>query len=52
MRALKQVSIGVISWVLTITGLHLWLNVDWSQLLNDFQPLEKRKLSVAYIPVT
>jgi hypothetical protein len=28
------------------------MNVDWEVALNDRLPLEKRKLKVAYIPVT
>jgi len=39
-------------WIATITGLHFAMNVDWSVLLNDRLPLDKRKLNVAYIPVT
>ncbi len=39
-------------WLLGLTGLHLWLNVNWDSTLNDFLPEEQRKLNVAYIPVT
>jgi hypothetical protein len=39
-------------WLLTITGLHLWLNFDWAAFLNDSLPERERKLNVAYIPVT
>ena len=35
-----------------ITALHCYLNVNWGAVLNDFQPPEKRKVVVAYIPVT
>lgn len=42
----------LVAWLALITGAHLWLNVDWSALLNDEQPLARRKLNVAYIPVT
>jgi NitT/TauT family transport system substrate-binding protein len=41
-----------LAWLALITGCHLWLNADWSALLNDRQPLAKRKFNVAYIPVT
>jgi NitT/TauT family transport system substrate-binding protein len=35
-----------------ITGLHGYLNVNWVSLLNDYQPVAKRRFNVAYIPVT
>src|SRR6202012_59953 len=35
-----------------ITGLHAYLNVNWAAVMNDHLPLEKRKITVAYIPVT
>ncbi len=40
------------AWIVAITGLHLWLNFDWEAFLNDSRPEGKRKLNVAYIPVT
>lgn len=40
------------SWLVLITGVHLWLNTDWSAALNDWKPGPQRKLNVAYIPVT
>ena len=39
-------------WIVGITAAHLWLNVDWTSMLNDRLPVEKRRLNVAYIPVT
>jgi hypothetical protein len=42
----------VLAWLALITSAHLWLNVDWAALWNDKLPLGKRKLNVAYIPVT
>ncbi|WP_222439809.1 ABC transporter substrate-binding protein [Alloacidobacterium dinghuense] len=35
-----------------ITALHCYLNVNWGAVLNDFRPPGKRKVVVAYIPVT
>ena len=35
-----------------VSGLHAYLNVNWSSLLNDYLPEDKRKFNVAYIPVT
>jgi NitT/TauT family transport system substrate-binding protein len=39
-------------WLVAVTAAHLWLNVNWSALLNDWRPAGQRKLNVAYIPVT
>jgi hypothetical protein len=39
-------------WIAGITGAHLALNVEWPVLLNGYLPKDKRKLNVAYIPVT
>jgi NitT/TauT family transport system substrate-binding protein len=41
-----------IAWLVVVSAAHLSLNVSWSALLNDWLPLDKRKLNVAYIPVT
>jgi NitT/TauT family transport system substrate-binding protein len=48
----RKVLLGVLAWAAAVTGLHAWLNVDWSALLNDRLPEAQRKLHVAYIPVT
>ncbi len=39
-------------WLALISGLHAYLNVNWAAVLNDYRPAAKRKISVAYIPVT
>ena len=39
-------------WMAAITAAHLSLNVDWGVLMNDRLPVGRRKLNVAYIPVT
>jgi hypothetical protein len=41
-----------VAWVSAVTVAHLVLNVNWSVIMNDRLPLDKRKLNVAYIPVT
>jgi NitT/TauT family transport system substrate-binding protein len=41
-----------VAWIAVITALHGWLNVNWASVLNDYRPIAKRKISVAYIPVT
>lgn len=39
-------------WVTLVTGLHLGINVNWSEVMNERLPEAERKLNVAYIPVT
>ena len=49
---MKKIAIAASGWLAFITLAHMWLNVDWNVLLNGRLPVEKRKLNVAYIPVT
>ena len=44
--------LGAVAWVAVITALHGWLNVNWASVLNEYRPAAKRKIVVAYIPVT
>jgi len=44
--------LAITGWLVAITAAHLTLNVAWNVLLNDRLPADKRKLNVAYIPVT
>src|SRR5205807_3900697 len=39
-------------WVGLVSGLHAYLNVNWASIVNDYLPREKRKFTVAYMPVT
>ena len=48
----KRVALVCVAWLALISGAHLWLNVSWLTLINDWLPAEKRRLNVAYIPVT
>ena len=48
----KRIATIAAAWLVVISALHAALNVDWNVLLNDRLPLSKRKLNVAYIPVT
>jgi NitT/TauT family transport system substrate-binding protein len=48
----NKVLAWTIGWLVVITALHAWLNVNWGAVLNDFRPPDKRKIVVAYIPVT
>ena len=48
----RKIFLIVVLWTAALTAAHFALNVDWSSVWNDRLPLEKRKLNVAYIPVT
>ena len=48
----KKIALFAAAWLVLITGLHAWLNVNWDAMLNDFRPPAKRKIVVAYLPVT
>ena len=52
MRLRNRVLSGVVLWSVLITGLHLWMNVDWTSVLNERLPEGQRKLTVAYVPFT
>jgi NitT/TauT family transport system substrate-binding protein len=41
-----------VGWLVFISSLHAYLNVNWAAVLNDYRPVAKRRISVAYIPVT
>ena len=49
---MKRVLALLAAWTAIITAAHLTLNVNWQVLLNDRLPEGRRKLNVAYIPVT
>jgi NitT/TauT family transport system substrate-binding protein len=48
----RRILLGAVAWTIAVTAAHLSMNVDWSAVLNNRLPPEKRKLNVAYIPVT
>jgi hypothetical protein len=52
MSDIKRIIVGLLLWTGIVSGAHLWLNFDWSALMNGFLPEGQRKLNVAYIPVT
>src|ERR1035437_1292438 len=47
-----KIGLLVFGWLALISGLHAYLNVNWAAVLNDYRPLEKRKITVAYMPGT
>jgi NitT/TauT family transport system substrate-binding protein len=48
----QRVVIFGATWLVVITALHLSLNVNWVAMLNDFRPLDQRRITVGYLPVT
>ncbi len=48
----SKVAVFALSWLVLISGLHAWLNVNWGAVLNDYRPVAKRKIIVAYLPAT
>jgi len=48
----RRIVVAVALWTAALTAAHFALNVNWSSVLNDRLPISKRKLNVAYIPVT
>lgn len=49
---MRKLGKWLLIWTAAISALHAWLNVSWSEIYNDRLPPERRKLNVAYIPVT
>jgi NitT/TauT family transport system substrate-binding protein len=47
-----KVVLTLLLWLISITALHLILNVDWQVVRNDRLPISQQRLNVAYIPVT
>ncbi len=52
MRLKRKIIFFGLGWLALISVMHGYLNVNWPALLNDYQPVGKRKITVAYIPVT
>ena len=52
MKTEQRLLAGVFLWTAGITAAHLSSNFDWSAAFNDRLPSAKRKLNVAYVPVT
>src|SRR5579863_3698303 len=48
----KIILLCAAGWLVLISALHAYLNVNWSAVLNDYRPPSERKITVAYIPVT
>jgi NitT/TauT family transport system substrate-binding protein len=48
----KIILLCAVGWLVIISALHGYLNVNWAAVLNDYRPPSERKITVAYIPVT
>jgi NitT/TauT family transport system substrate-binding protein len=42
----------VFGWLVLISAIHGYLNVNWPAVLNDYRPAAERKITVAYLPAT
>src|SRR5437773_8300713 len=52
MNDAKRIILGLLLWTSVVSALHLNLSFDWSVVINDRLPENKRKFNVAFIPVT
>ena len=52
MSVKRKFLVVVFAWLAAISALHAYLNVDWDAVLNEYRPMAKRRITVAYIPVT
>jgi NitT/TauT family transport system substrate-binding protein len=48
----SKIIAGAMAWIIVVSSLHGWLNVNWPAVLNSYLPPAKRKITVGYIPVT
>src|SRR5271168_1702847 len=48
----KIILLCAVGWLVVISALHGYLNVNWTVLLNYYRPPSHRKITVAYIPAT
>src|SRR6204780_5666187 len=48
----SKIALFAVGWLVLISGAHAYLNVNWGAVLHDYPPIEKRKITVAYLPVT
>jgi NitT/TauT family transport system substrate-binding protein len=48
----QKVLLCAVAWLVAVSVLHGYLNVNWAAILNDYRPPDERKITVAYSPVT
>lgn len=49
---MRKFIFGAAGWIVTITAVHMAINVNWELMVNERLPESERKLNVGYIPVT
>lgn len=47
-----KIALFACGWLVLITALHGWLNVNWGAVLNEYRPASQRKITVGYLPAT
>jgi len=52
MTVRSRIILIAVGWMGLISAAHAYLNVNWASILNDYLPEARRKINVAYIPVT
>ena len=52
MKLKKRSALFAFGWLVLISALHGYLNVNWASIVNDYVPAAQRKFNVAFIPVT
>jgi NitT/TauT family transport system substrate-binding protein len=52
MKLRNKILLCAFGWLVAISVLHSYLNVNWAAVLNDYRPEAQRKITVAYLPVT
>jgi NitT/TauT family transport system substrate-binding protein len=52
MRLRNKILLWAFGWLVVVSVLHGYLNVNWAAVLNDYRPMSERKMTVAYLPVT
>ena len=52
MNLKNRIVLGLSLWLGLVSGLHAYLNVNWPSMVNDYLPIEKQRMNIAYIPVT
>jgi NitT/TauT family transport system substrate-binding protein len=52
MRPRNKILLSLGAWLVLVSAAHAYLNVNWDAVLNSYRAQVKRKIIVAYIPVT
>ncbi len=52
MQLRSRLLLAAFGWLVFISALHGYMNVNWGAVLNEYRPPAKRKITVAYLPAT